>query len=197
MADDRAGETRQKWDAIYRDSAYGRHQAARVLTENSHLLPTDGRALEVACGRAANALFLARHGLDVDAWDISAVVIDQVNEMAASQKLAVRGAVRDIVSEPPPVSSYDVIVVSHFLDRSLFPALQTALKPGGFLCYQTFTRACVTDSGPGNPEFRLADNELLALCRGMQVLVYREEGRFGDITQGLRDVAMIIACRVE
>ena len=195
MTDNDPGETRQKWDNIYRNADYGEHEAVRVLTENRHLLPESGRALEVACGRGANALLLARHGLDVDAWDISAVVIEQLNTRAREQELAIRATVRDVVNEPPDVASYDVVVVSHFLDRALFPALRDALKPDGLLCYQTFTRSRVSDSGPGNPEYRLADNELLALCRGMQVLVYREEGRYGNVKQGLRDVAMIIASR--
>ena len=118
MADDKHNETRQKWDAIYRESACGQHEAARVLTENGHLLPTQGRALEIASGRAANALLLARHGLEVDAWDISAVAIAQVNELAVREGLAVHGAVRDVVSEPPAADSYDVIVISHFLDMT-------------------------------------------------------------------------------
>src|SRR5882724_1266274 len=47
----------------------------QVLVENVHLLPTHGRALDVACGLGAGSIFLARHGLKVVAWDISPVAI--------------------------------------------------------------------------------------------------------------------------
>ena len=60
---------------------------------------------------------------------------------------------RDIIARPPPPSSFDVIVVSHFLDRRLAPAIAWALRPGGLLFYQTFAREAVTDQGPSNPEF--------------------------------------------
>ncbi len=36
--------------------------------------------------------------------------------------------------------SFDVIVVSHLLDRTLAPALVAALRPGGLLYYQTSVR---------------------------------------------------------
>lgn len=186
-------ETRKKWDTIYSNRDGYDAKAAYVLTANRHLLPTSGRALEVACGRGANALWLAELGLEVDAWDISPVVIEQLNGKAKQRQLAIHGQARDVLSRPPENAQYDVVVVSHFLERSLFPLLKAALKPGGLLCYQTFTQVCVSDSGPGNKEYRLAENELLTLCQDLQIIVYREEGRVGDLTQGLRDVALVIA----
>lgn len=191
-----ADETRQKWDDIYGADSRASHapgDAARVLTENSHLLPAQGRALEIACGRGANAMWLARHGLQVDAWDISPVVIEQLNASVAQQGLSVSGQARDVMQQPPPAASYDVIIVSHFLERGLLPLLRQALRPAGLLYYQTFTQARVSDRGPTKAEYRLVDNELLHLCDGLQILVYREEGRVGALDQGWRDLAMIVA----
>ena len=47
--------------------------------------------------------------------------------------------------------------------------------------------------GPSNPNFLLNKNELLHLCAGMEVLVYREEGTNGCIAEGWRNKAMIVA----
>jgi 2-polyprenyl-3-methyl-5-hydroxy-6-metoxy-1,4-benzoquinol methylase len=189
-------EVRQKWDTIYGgDGQVG--DASRVLAENSHLLPARGRALEVACGRGANALLLAQLGLETHAWDISAVAIESLQAEAVRQKVKIQGKSGDIMQQPPGPNTFDVIVVSHFLERGLIPLLRQALRPQGLLFYQTFTRTCVSQRGPSNPEFRLADNELLDLCRGMRVLVYREEGRVGDLERGFRDLALIVAQRIE
>jgi len=188
-------EVRQKWDAIY-DGEGKAGAGARVLVENSHLLPVRGRALEVACGRGANALFLARCGLEAYGWDISPVAVESLQADAAGQGLVVRGEARDVMQQPPLPDSFDVIVVSHFLERGLIPLLRQALRPQGLLFYQTFTRSRVSDRGPSNPAFRLADNELLDVCAGMRVLVYREEGRIGDIGKGFRDLALIVAQKV-
>lgn len=185
---------REKWDARYRD-AQGIPHPAQVLSENLHLLPPGGRALDLACGPGENALLLARHGLAVTAWDLSPVAIEHLGHQAASDGLAVTAEVRDVRARPPAAASFDVMVVAHFLDRSLAPALSDALRPGGLLFYQTFTREAVGDCGPGNPQFRLAPNELLRLFPGLLVRVYREEGRVGDVSRGTRDLALLVAQR--
>jgi len=193
----RGEDVKKKWDAIYGGEGQA-GEAARVLLENSHLLPASGRALEAACGRGSNALMLARLGLQTDAWDISVVAIESLQVEAERQGLTtIQGEARDIMQQPPPADSYDVIVVSHFLERGLIPLLINALRPHGLLFYQTFTRSRVSERGPSNPDYRLADNELLELCAGMRILVYREEGRVGDTGRGFRDLAMIVAQRID
>jgi len=186
-------DTQKKWDAIYQKAEEGEHTAVRVLQENQHLLPESGRALELACGMAANAAFLARKGLSTTAWDISAVVIERLQASSAMQDLPITFEARDIVQQPPEEGSFDVIVVSYFLDRSLIPHIKRALKPSGLVFYQTFTQTYVNEGGPRSRDFRLADNELLQLFGDYQVLAYREEGRVGDLQQGYRDEALIVA----
>jgi SAM-dependent methyltransferase len=105
--------------------------------------------------------------------------------------------VRDVEQAPPPSASFDVIVVSYYLEPTLAPQIAAALKPGGLLYYQTFTRIAVGSEGPSNPAFRLHDNELLQLFSGLRLRVYREENRLGDLTRGTRDLAMLVAERVD
>lgn len=182
---------REKWNERYR-SATGDRQAARVLRENLHLLPADGRALDLACGTGGNAILLASQGLQVDAWDIADVPVAALKETAFRRQLLVQAEVRDVEANPPAPNTYDVIVVSYFLDRDLIPALIAALKPGGLIYYQTFTRQRVTARGPQRAAFRLAEQELLQLFFGLQILFYREDGGAGDVQQGLRDEAMLV-----
>lgn len=181
-----------KWDARYR-TADVLGDPAKVLTENAHLLPSTGQALDLACGLGAGAIMLARHGLSVDAWDISSVAIERLAEAAGSERLAIRSEVRDVEASPPEPAGYDVILVSHFLLRAMAGPLIDALKPGGLLFYQTYTRLSVSDHGPSNPAYRLADNELLELFSSLKLRFYREEGRLGDWRQGCRDIAMMVA----
>lgn len=157
------------------------------------MLPTEGTALDLAAGLGGNALLLSEHGLEADAWDFSPVAMNRLKRFAAERGLHVKTEVRDVVAEPPEPRRFDVIVVSRFLERTLAPKLIAALRAGGLLYYQTFTRARVDDSGPGNPAYRLEDNELLALFRPLLVRAYREEGRLGDRQQGFRNEAMLVA----
>lgn len=167
--------------------------AARVLLDHLHLLPARGRALDLACGLGGNALVLASRGLDTSAWDISPVAIEHVRAAAQAMGLAVDAQVRDVMAAPPEPESFDVIVVSRFLERALAPRLMDALRPRGLLFYQTFTRERVSERGPRTEAFRLGDNELLALFAPLQLVSYREEGRIGDLQLGFRDEAMLVA----
>lgn len=186
-----ASSLQDKWDRIYAEADWPAPVPA--VTENLHLLPSRGRALEVACGLGANALLLARRGLAVTAWDISPVAIGRLQRKADSEGLPLRAEVRDVQAEPWPQETWDVIVVSRFLDRSLCPEMRKVLKPGGLLFYQTFVRNPVTSFGPSNPAYRLEENELLRLFAGLIMRVYREENHCGDLSQGLRDEAYLVA----
>ncbi len=168
---------------------------SRVLEENAHLLPKSGRALDLACGLGGNALLLAKRGLNTSAWDISGVVIAKLQVYAEELDLRLTAQVRDVESWPPAGNSFDVIVVSRFLERSLVPCLIQALRPNGLIFYQTFTQDAVHNTGPLSPLYRLKPNELLVMFKPLRILVYHEEGTVGDIRQGFRDEAMLIGLK--
>jgi len=185
----------QKWDARYQQHEGNWPAAADVLTQNQYLLPDSGNALDLACGLGGNALLLAKAGLAVTAQDISPVAIDKLQVKAQKLALQINAEVRDVLVTPPAAAQYDVIVVGYYLERVLALAIMHALKPGGLLFYQTWCRQKVTDKGPTNPDYLLADNELLTLFAGLKLRVYREEALLGDKSQGFRNIAMLVAER--
>jgi tellurite methyltransferase len=189
-------QARQQWNARYQHMTRA-PKPARVLQENQHLLPSSGDALDLACGLGGNALLLAEHGLDTWAWDISEVDVARLQDTARQRGVVLHTEVRDVSAHPPSPNRFDVIVVSRFLDRDLAPALMQALKPEGLLFYQTFQRHAVDEIGPRNPAYLLQDQELLALFRPLRLLVYREEGRVGDLAHGFRYEAMLVGQKVE
>ncbi len=184
--------TQQKWDKIYSEKDK-QVSAVRVVAENLHLLPEKGKGLELACGLAANSFLLAENGIDMEAWDISPVAAEKINQHAAQCNANVKAIACDVIENPPAEEAYDVIVISRFLDRSITPAILQALKPGGLLFYQTFTQTRVVQNGPKKDEWRLADGELLILFSELRPLVYREEGLVGSLSQGFRNEALLVA----
>ena len=185
-----------KWNRIYTDTSTTDEAAASVLADYAHLLPPRGKALDLACGLGANALFLARRGLDTEAWDLSPVAIDKLRERAGRHRLSIRARAADVEATDIGRERFDVIVVVRFLERKLAPAIVAALKPGGLLLYQTFTAEKVAEVGPSNPAYLLQANELLSLFSGLRILAYREEGRVGDCSKGLRNEAFLIGQRL-
>lgn len=183
----------EKWDRIYRSGPDKPSIAAQILTENLHLLPKSGTALDAACGLGANAIVLARQGLETHAWDISEQALNLLSKSAAKENLNLITTQRDIVSQPPAADTFDVIVVSRFLDRSIISRLINALRRGGLIYYQTFIKDLRDVYGPGNPAYRLDDNELLQLFSTLHLVFYREEGTIGNLSAGFRNEAMLIA----
>ena len=100
---------------------------------------------------------------------------------------------RDAVRVPPDPGSFDVIVVSRFLDRGLIPNIINALRDQGLVFYQTFIKEKQADIGPHNPDYLLDANELLELFKSLHIILYREEGKTGDMSRGFRNEAMLIA----
>ena len=188
---------KDKWNNIYSQQRCEDAIPSNVLLENVHLLPRAGKALDLACGMGANAIFLAKQKLHVDAWDVSSTALKKLEQYSQANNLNIKQCVRDVEKNSPDANKFDVVIVSQFLHRPTFPALCASLHIGGLLFYQTFTLEKAQQVGPTNPNFLLGKNELLSLCREMEVLVYREEGSQGDIQQGWRNQAMIVARRIK
>jgi 2-polyprenyl-3-methyl-5-hydroxy-6-metoxy-1,4-benzoquinol methylase len=186
----------EKWDRIYRESEPGQAPPAQVLGDNEYLLPKSGIALDLACGLGANAVFLARRGLNVTALDLSRVAIDKLVRYAAVRRLPIEARRQHVDSRSLPEAVYDVIVISRFLDRTLSDAIIAALKPEGLLFYQTYTREKQAGLGPNNPEFLLGVNELPAMFSSLRVVYYRENGFIGDCRLGLRNEARFIGQKI-
>ena len=181
-----------KWNHIYNESGQKCYPAIQVLIENDFLLPVTGTALDLACGLGANAIFLAELGLAVTAWDISSVAIDKLTAYAVQQGLNINARQKKITAESFTGCCFDVIVVSRFLDRSLSDAIIGALKPDGLLFYQTFTREKTSRKPPNNPDYLLAENELLDMFSPLKVIFYRDNALIGEQLRGLRNEAQFI-----
>lgn len=182
-----------KWDRIYTEKDKDAGHPCRVLSARSYLLPPAGLALDLACGRGANALYLAGKGYTTSAWDVSEVVVRRLAEQASQIGVPLHTEQRDVAANPPAPATFDIIVVSRYLERTIVPDIIAALKDGGLLFYQTFIQDKVSDSGPRNPAYRLQPNELLHLFQPLHIIYYVEEGTTGDTEQGFRNEAMLVA----
>ncbi len=185
--------SKQKWNQIYSTVDESFVQPSYVLAEFQYLLPNTGTALDMACGLGGNAILLAQHGLTTHAWDISEQAIDKLVQASKKNEVKLITSVRDVHKKPPEPNSFDVICVSFFLEREINTNIMSALKPDGLLFYQTFIKERVSDTGPRSLNFRLKSNELLKIFSSLHILVYQELGRVGDIKQGIRDTALLVA----
>jgi rhodanese-related sulfurtransferase len=146
------------------------------LVQNADLLPRRGKVLDLACGRGRHALPLAAAGLDVRAVDVDAESVETLRTASRRLGLHVKAEVLDLEKERVSLGEqvYDVIVGINYLYRPLFPAMVKALRPGGWLIYETFTKAQAARGKPTNPEFLLETGELPGLVAPLEIVRQRE-----------------------
>ncbi|MFN8454027.1 MAG: methyltransferase domain-containing protein [Anaerolineae bacterium] len=168
---------RRRWDERYANfSSKDRRQPTAFVRAYLPQLPQQGHALDVAAGAGRHSLALARHGLRVDAIDISAQGLSLAQQRAQEAGAAIHFIVADVERPWLPHRAYDVILVSYFLYRPLFPLIKTRLCSGGWLIYETLTVAQkeISSSQPLRPEFLLKPGELKDAFADLEILLYDE-----------------------
>ena len=74
-----------------------------------------------------------------------------------------------------PANRYSLILCVRYLQRSLFPQIARALRPGGMLLFETYTKAQLDFSGgPRDPAYLLNTGELRKAFPELEVVFYRE-----------------------
>ena len=185
---------RAKWDERYRKGAYAdRPHPSELLRDWIGRAPR-GRALDVACGAGRNALYLAVHGFEVDAVDISSEGLARGRRSAAERGLTVHWIEHDLDQPLALPDGYALILVIRFLDLPLIRRLAQRLAPGGLLICEEHLRTEAEVIGPGNPAFRVAPGELREVASGLQVLQY-DEGLFDDPDRRRAALARLVAMR--
>ena len=179
-------EDRQRWNRRYSERSLDWAPNAWLQAVSDEIRPErpGALALDVACGNGRNAIELARLGYAVDAWDVSdvglALLRDRLDELAATgERLDVRPRQVDLDAATIPPGRYHLVANIFFLDRRLFPAFVAALRPGGWLVFETFA-----DFGEGRrahvrPEHRLRPGELREQFAALDVVRAEEDAERG------------------
>jgi len=150
---------------------------AQLLIEYLPLFPR-GKVLDVAMGKGRNALYLASKGFEVVGLEKERESIDFCLGEAKKQGLNVEARcvdLEDLESCGIEKSAYDGVICFYYLQRNLIPSMKEALKPGGFLIYETFLIDQHLKTGhPRHREYCFEHNELLRLFSDFRVIYYRE-----------------------
>ncbi len=170
-------------------------EPAPFLVEHLGLLPV-GRVLDIAMGNGRNAIYLAKHGFEVEGVDLSPEAIKKALEAARREKVVIEAQVADLEKDYHiKPGYYDAIICFYYLQRSLIPQMKEGLKRGGIIVYETFLIEQMQWGKPKNPDFLLRHNELLDLFRGFRILRYRE-GIFED-RGDKRAIASLVAEKLD
>ena len=139
-----------------------------------HLLPSGGSALDVACGSGRHLRWLAGQGLRPTGIDRDSAALATLADLAATGQAELVHADIENGPWPCPGRQWDVVVVTNYLWRPLWPTLLAALAPGGVLVYETFANGNQTVGKPSRPDFLLQPGELLVRCHSLRTVAYED-----------------------
>jgi len=176
------------WERHYADSAHLDLTPHPLLVEVADLLPP-GHALDLACGPGRHALHLAKLGWRVTTVDASEVANRLLRERAGSLPIeAIRADLERGEFRIAP-EAYDLICDFFYLQRDLFPAIRTGVKPGGGFVGAIHLVDASAEARPRNPAFLLSSGELRREFEGWKILFYSEAAESGHRRLAARIVA--------
>jgi tellurite methyltransferase len=163
------------------DKRFGRKEFALgkkpnpFLKKYVHLLPR-GTALDIATGEGRNAVFLALHGFEVDAVDISEKGLKKAQQLARETGVKINTFAVDLERFQIEKERYELIANFYFLKRRLIPRIKKGLKKGGRVIFETYIldHRELGTGGPKQAKYFLKPNELLRFFKNFRILFYRE-----------------------
>ena len=156
---------KQFWNNRYaeNDFAYGK-EPNQFLKQNIQFLPK-GKVLFVAEGEGRNAVFAAKNGFDVSAFDYSESGEKKALQLASEKKVAIDYLVADVLALPYNENSFDAIVLiyAHFPSEIRMEAhlkLISLLKPKGKILFEAFSKEQINYNSGGPKDSKMLFSEM-------------------------------------
>ena len=175
-------EGKSKLSRFYDDFYAGQEGAAfgqgpEQTVRDILLHKRSGSAADFGAGDGRNALFLAEHGFDVTAYDISQEGLAKLSKQAGEKRLTIQTEERDVAFDPPE-GPFDVSVSTYMLQhlpdgvaRRFLATIRAEAPQGALHAISVF----VADGTEAEGRFYPAPGELKALYSDWTVLEYEEK----------------------
>lgn len=178
-------DQQEKWNRKYLEKIgeAQEKEANKRLKKFAPLLDGGGAAIDIACGLGSNSFFLAGIGYKVTAVDLSDVAIKFIVEQSKRLQLDIRAYTADLTDTSNisfQAGSYDLAIITYYLDRSIFPIVKELVKTNGYIFIETFYQTGSGSRQTISDKYKLLSNELLKEFSGWCILFYEEcmdEGR--------------------
>jgi SAM-dependent methyltransferase len=174
----------QFWDERFSQAEYvfGKEANAYLKEQAALYLPPAAKIVCVADGEGRNSIWLAKQGMKVEAFDISALAVEKAKRLAQEEEVVVSLNVASTASWTWRADYYDAVVAIFIqfatpkMRIDLFDQMRTSLKPGGVLIMQGYTPNQLHYKTGGPPSIdHLYTTELIEdLLRGMQICDWQE-----------------------
>ncbi len=167
---------KKRWEERFKGNEFAFGKEANPFLKKHIGLLLKGKALDIATGEGKNAVFLAQHGFDVDAVDISGAGLRKARKLAREKGVRIQTFLADLDNFQIEKERYDLIANFYFLKRSLIPKIKKGMKKGGRVIFETYTleQRTLRTGGPKQARFFLKPTEPLRFFKDFRILFYRE-----------------------
>ncbi len=197
------------WEEAYRkdDIIAFSSEPNRTITEFEHLIGTPSNVLEAGCGEGQNAIYLARKGYHVDAFDLSEYGIAKLKHRCELSNAQVNAFVADLTTYQFK-QNYDMILcfgTLHFVDKNDWKRFINNAKEytniGGIHIIQIFTDTVPASEDIAPFAIGLAkDEEIKELYTDWDVLQFKSyvfEDEHPNVPKHLHASNKIVARRIK
>lgn len=161
------------WDERFSEDVYIYGEEANLFVQESlHFLQPHSNIAAYAEGEGRNAVFLAKHGHEVTAYDYALTGLRKTEALAAKNGVQVGTVQVDLIEGELPFEQYDaaVMVFGHFSHKDQYQVLDkiiSSVKPGGLLLMEVYEQKQISydTGGPRDVNWLYSAAELLEWSR--------------------------------
>jgi tellurite methyltransferase len=164
-----------KWDKIYANRQRKNFEVDESLLAISPLLPSSGRALDLAGGSGRNALWISEKGLNTTLLDVSNEALSIAGTEANERGLNLQLLKVDLESQAPPNGPWDLITIVNYCQIPLYKTVGKLLSPGGVIAIVQATTKNLDRHKSPSARFLIEHNALEKFFDGLNVL-HNESG---------------------
>lgn len=200
------------WNERYRSAEFVYGTEANVFFSEQLLKLNPGRILLPAEGEGRNAVFAARNGWEVSAFDQSEEGRKKALELARVNQVSISYNIADAATVEYPAGYFDAaaLIYTHFppaLRSQFFQKLKGFINPGGVLILECFSKRQIeyrknnpNAGGPADESLLYTIEELKNIFADMNIQTIAESEILlneGKLHSGLSSVIRMIAVKNE
>lgn len=147
-----------------------------LIIQLKNILPPGSTILDLGSGEGQNTIYLAKHGFQVTAIDLSKIGIEKTKQWAKKENLKIETKINNVINIIKSSKKFDAIIainIIQFIPHDKIPyfikRIKTKTKPNGFNIINTFI------NHKNNQKYFFNKNDLTKYYSDWKIIKYQEK----------------------